>query len=140
MSKVDHIRISKGMKVDELIRGMKDIGVMGSGRLGKAADILERMVKDKECKVFLGQAGALVPGGMRNILSGLLKKKLIEVFVTTGATLTHDLAEALGFKHEIGDEEADDSKLNKEGKDRMWNSYMDNKVYGKMEDFFEENW
>jgi len=140
MVKVEHLKIEKGMKVDDLIRGMNKVGVMGSGRLAKAVDILEEMIKDKDCKVFFGQAGALVPGGMRNIIADILRGKLVDVFVTTGATLTHDLAEALGFEHEIGSADADDAELNKQGKDRMWDSYMRNEVYGKIEDFFEEHW
>ncbi len=128
------------MTINELTREMKKVGVMGAGRFGKAVDILEEMIKDKDCKVFFGQAGALVPGGMRQIIADILKLKLVDVFVTTGATLTHDLAEALGFKHEIGNSHADDFELNKQGKDRMWDSYMRNEVYEKMEDFFEEDW
>ena len=95
------------------------------------------MIKDKDCKVFLGQAGALVPGGLRQILIDMINLKLIDVFVTTGATLTHDLIESLGFNHYIGDENADDAKLNKQGFDRIYNSYMPNKAYEKLEDFIE---
>lgn len=137
---VKQLNIEKGMKVDDLIKNMKEVGVMGSGRLGKAADILELMVKDKDCKVFFGQAGALVPGGMRNIISDLLRNKFVDVFVTTGATLTHDLVEALGYRHEIGKSDADDAELHKKGLDRMYDSYMPNKVYEAMEDFFNKYW
>lgn len=140
MKKVEHLKIIKGMKVDDLIREMSKVGVMGAGRLARAVDVLEEMTKDKDCKVFLGQAGALVPGGMRNILADMIRNKLVDVFVTTGATLTHDLVEALGFRHEIGKSDVDDKELNEKGKDRMWDSYMPNEVYEGMEDFFEEHW
>ena len=140
MKNVEHIEINEGLTVNELVKLMGKAGVMGGGRLANAVDILEEMIKDKDCKVFLGQAGALVPGGMRNILSEMLKKNWADVFVTTGATLTHDLVEALGCRHEIGSAQADDAELHKKGKDRMWDSYMPNEVYEKMEDFFEENW
>ena len=140
MKYVEHLKIEKGMKIDDLVKRMKKVGVMGSGRLALAVDILEEMIKDKDCNIFFGQAGALIPGGMREIISDILRRKLVSVFVTTGATLTHDLAEALGFRHEVGSFNADDAELNKEGKDRMWDSYMQNEVYAKMEDFFEENW
>ncbi len=139
MKKVEHIRIKRGMKVDELVREMNKTGVMGAFRIGKAVDILEKMIKDNDCKVFFGQAGALVPGGMRNILSDILKNKLVDVFVCTGATLTHDLIEALGYNHFQGQEKADDAELNKKGLDRIYNSLMPNKVYEGLEDFFEEN-
>ncbi len=140
MRRIEHLKVKKGMTVNDLVGGMKKIGVMGAWRLAKAVDILEEMIKDKDCRVFFGQAGALVPGGMREVLVDMLRNKLVDVFVTTGATLTHDLAEALGFRHEIGDHLVDDEKLFKKGKNRMWDSYMPNEVYGKIENFFEKYW
>ncbi len=139
MKEVKQIKIKKGMRVDELVKEMNNAGVMGSGRLGKAVDIIEAMVKDKDCKVFLGIAGALVPGGQRELLIEMIENKWIDVLVTTGANLTHDLAEALGFHHIQGVSQVDDSKLRKQGYDRMYDSYMPEKVYGSLEDFFEKN-
>ena len=140
MGTVHHLSIHRGMSINELVTSMRSVGVMGCGRLALAVDILEMMIKNKDCKVFFGQAGALVPGGMRTILADFLRNRFVDVFVTTGATLTHDLAEALGFSHEVGISNSDDVELHKKGKDRMWDSYMNNKVYEKMEDFFEKNW
>ena len=137
MKEVKHVKIKKGMKVDELVRGMRDAGVMGGGKLGKAVDILEEMIKDKECKVFVGVAGALIPGGMREIIIDLLD--YVDVFVCTGATLTHDLIEALGNRHYQGTERIDDAKLNKKGIDRIYDSFMKNEVYQDLEEFFNEH-
>ena len=109
---VKHISINKGMTVNELVNQMSNSGVFGAGRISKAVDIFESMAKDKNCMVFLGQAGAMVPGGMKNILIDMLKNKYIDVFVTTGATLTHDMAESIGYKHFRGLSDIDDSKLN----------------------------
>ncbi len=140
MRKVEHIKIKGKLSVNELIKLMGGAGVMGSGRLARAVDILEEMIKDKECKVFFGQAGAMVPGGMRSIIRDLIRNGFADVFVCTGATLTHDLVEALGYRHEVGKADADDALLLKEGKDRMWDSYMPIEVYEGMEDFFEKYW
>jgi len=139
MEKVKQIEISKGMKVSELVGEMKKSGVMGAGRIAKAADIFQQMIKDKDCTVFLGFAGAMVPGGMKNILIDMLENNVIDVLVVTGATLTHDLVEAIGFSHFQGTANVDDSKLNKENIDRIYDSFMPNEVYEKLEDFFEKN-
>jgi len=136
MKEVEHIKIEKGMKVDELVKKMRDSGVMGGGKVGKAVDIIEEMVKDK-CTVYLGVAGALVPGGMREILIDMLD--YVDVFVCTGATLTHDLIEALGNRHYQGSERVDDKELRKKGIDRMFDSFMKNEVYQDLEKFFDEN-
>lgn len=139
MKPVKQISLTKNMKVNDLIKEMSKAGVFGSGRLAKAAEITRKMIKDKQCTVFLGAAGALVPGGMRNILIDMLDKGYIDVFVTTGANLTHDLIEALGFKHYQGKANIDDKKLFEKGIDRIYESYMPNKVYGKLEDFFKKH-
>ncbi len=135
---VHQIRIRKEMKVSELIEEMKKCGVMGSGRIARATEIMQEMIEDKNCTVFMGVAGAMVPGGMKNIIIDLLQNNHIDVFVTTGATLTHDLAEALGYKHVQGTSKVDDRVLFKEGFDRMFDSYMPNEVYQGMEDFFKK--
>ncbi len=137
---VKHIEVKKGMKISDLVQEMQKSGVMGAGKIGEAARILEKMFQDKECRIFLGIAGAMVPGGMKKIISDILRSGRISAFVTTGANLTHDLVEALGEQHYQGNEEMDDAKLEKEGYVRMFNSLMKNDVYVKLEKFFEENW
>ncbi|MBI3051781.1 deoxyhypusine synthase family protein [Candidatus Woesearchaeota archaeon] len=137
LRKVGHVQASKGMSVNQLVLQMGAAGVMGGGNLARSVDIIESMVNDKDCTVFLGQAGAMVPGGMRDILIEMLEAGWVDVFVTTGATLTHDLAEALGFAHYQGSAHADDAELNRQGWDRMHDSYMPNEVYPKLEDFLK---
>ncbi len=130
------IKIRKDMKVSELVDGMKDMG-FGARKIAEASQIMKKMFEDKECKVFLGVAGAMVPAGMKEIILDLLDDT--GVFVTTGANLTHDLIEALGESHYQCDESADDKKLNEEGINRIYNVFMKNSVYEKLEDFFEKN-
>lgn len=138
MKPVKHIKIKEGVKISSLLKDMKQAG-FNAKYLGEATDILEEAIRDKECKVFLGLAGALVPGGMREIIIDMLDQGYIDVFVTTGANLTHDLIEALGFKHYQGSAYVNDIELNKRGIDRIYNIFMKNQVYEKMEDFFTKN-
>ncbi len=136
MKKVKGIKIEKSMKVSELVDGMKGMG-FGAGRIGEAAEIYSEMIKDKNCKVFFGVAGAMVPSGMKHVILEVLDNA--DVFVTTGANLTHDLVEALGSSH-YKLAKWDDEELHEKGLDRMYNVAMPNDVYEKMEDFFENNW
>jgi len=136
MEPIEPIKIKKGMKVSELAEGMSKMG-FGAGKIAKASSIMKKMFKDKECTVFLGVAGAMVPAGMKQIIMDLLDD--VEVFVTTGANLTHDLIESVGEKHYQGTDLIDDKTLNKEGIDRIYNVFMKNSVYEKLEDFFEKN-
>lgn len=136
MEPIKHIKIKKNMKVSELVEGMSGMG-FGAGKIAKARKIMSEMFEDEKCKIFFGLAGAMVPAGMKEIIIDMFDD--IDVFVTTGANLTHDLIEALGEKHYHGEEPFDDEKLNEMGIDRIYNVFMKNEVYEKLEDFFEEH-
>ncbi len=136
MKPINHIKVEKDMKVSELVKSMENAG-FGAGKVGKAGRIMGKMFDDGECTVFLGVAGAMVPAGMKQIIIDLLDNT--EVFVATGANLTHDLIESLGESHYQGEETSDDKKLSDEGIDRIYNVFMKNSVYEKLEDFFEKN-
>ena len=139
MKPVNQVKIDKILTVNELVKRMDGAGVLGVGRLGKAVNICEEMIKDKDCKVFLGLAGPLIPGGMREIIIDMIENKWVDVVVTTGATLTHDLGEALGYRHYQGSAEVNDEQLHKQGFDRVYESLMPNKIYEGMEDFIAKN-
>ncbi len=139
MRPVKQVNIKHGMSVKELVSEMSGSGVFGAGRVAKAVEILKGMKKDKDCKKFLGLAGAMVPGGMKEVITDMLKNGYIDVLVTTGANLTHDMVEALGFKHYQGTENVDDKLLHKKGIDRIYDTFMPNKVYEELEKFFIKN-
>lgn len=136
MKPVKHIKLKKAMKVSDLVSQMNKIG-FGAGKIGWAADIMTQMIKDKDCKVFFGLAGAMVPGGMKEIVLDVLDN--VDVFVTTGANMTHDLIEALGYKHLKGSAEVSDAELHKKEIDRIYDVFMPNKVYEGMEEFFKKH-
>lgn len=138
MEKVKPIKLSKDMKVSELVEQMKDAG-FGARKIGKASDVIKKMFSDTECRIFFGLAGAMVPAGMKQILIDLINQKKIDVLVTTGANLTHDLIEALGENHYHCDS-WNDEEFHEKGYDRMYNVLMKNKVYPMLEEFFEKNW
>jgi deoxyhypusine synthase len=78
--------------------------------LGLAAGIWEAMLKDR-VTIFLGLSGAMVPAGMRPLIVHMIENRMIDVLVSTGANLYHDVYESLGFEHGQGDPEGDDVRL-----------------------------
>ena len=138
MEEIKPIKINKDLKVTNLVGQMANAG-FGARKIGLANGIAEKMFSNKECKIFLGLAGAMVPAGMKQIIIDLIKTKKITVLVTTGANLTHDLIEAIGEKHYHCDS-WNDEDFNKKGYDRIYNVLMKNKVYENLEVFFEKNW
>ena len=138
MEEVKSIKVSKEMNVSQLVEQMSKTG-FGARKIGLASEIATKMFEDKECKVFLGVAGAMVPAGMKQIFIDLVDKGFVDIFVTTGANLTHDLIEALGNSHYHCDS-WNDEKFNEKGYDRIYNVLMKNGVYEDLENFFVGNW
>ena len=139
MEPIKPIDIKKNMKINDLVKQMSDAG-FGAKKIARATEIFEMMVKDKDCKIFLGLAGAMVPAGMKKIIIDMINDGFVHVLVTTGANLTHDLVEALGHKHYKGNEYADDAELNKKGIVRMYDVYMEQNVYEDLEKFINSNY
>jgi len=135
MKKIEPLRVKKNMSVRDLMSEMSGKG-FGAGDISRASQIMEKMFSDSECKVFLGLAGAMIPAGMRELFIDIVDN--VDVLVVTGATLTHDLVEALGDSHYLIDN-MDDKELHEKGLDRMHNVVMENKVYEKLEIFFKKN-
>ena len=108
---VKHFRINSKLSVNQLIQQFQNSGSFGAGRLAVACDIYEKMARDKDCTIFLGLAGALVPAGMRSLIADLIRGGLINVVVSTGANMVHDSIEALGGHHYKGHWLMDDHVL-----------------------------
>jgi deoxyhypusine synthase len=135
---VKQFKVLKGMKSSDLVKEMT--GTAYNARaLGEAADIWLQACKEKDCVKFFGVSGAMVPGGMRQIFIDMIEQDMINVFVSTGATLTHDFIEALGFSHYQGSSEIDDKILHEKNLDRIYDVLMKNDVYQEMESWFIEH-
>jgi len=91
---VSQMHVRPGMTVAELVDAMGKAGAYNGGSLYHAANIYEQMLKDKETTKFFGLAGAMVPAGMGGIVSDLIRDGHIDILVSTGANLTHDIIEA----------------------------------------------
>jgi len=108
---VVHMKIKSDMTVNQLIQQFKNSGSFGAGRLSSACDVFENMVRDKKCTIFLALAGAMVPAGLRTTIADLIRKRLIDALVSTGANMVHDLIEANGGHHYQGHWFVDDYLL-----------------------------
>ena len=97
-----------------------------SRNLAKCTDIYVKMLTDpKRPTIFLGLAGAMVPAGMKGIVSTMIERNMVDVIVSTGANMYHDLVEALGERHYLGSPEVDDRDLYREQIDRIYDTYAD---------------
>jgi deoxyhypusine synthase len=130
---VKHIRIAGKLSVDELIQQFKNSCSFGAGRLSTACDIYERMVRDEDCTIFLALAGAVVPAGMRSLIADMIRERLVDVVVSTGANMVHDTIEALGGHHYKGHWLVDDSTLYKYHIYRIYDVFVPEEDFVKLD-------
>lgn len=116
--RVNQINVSGDMRISELVDQFDQSGVLGAGRVGRACNILIDMLQDEDMKVFMSLGGPLIPGGMRNIVTQMIKNGHVDLIVSSGANITHDLLEAFGGAH-YRHEGRDDEELNEEGIGRI---------------------
>lgn len=91
-----------------------------------AADILNRMIEDKGCTIFLTLAGSTSAGGCMQVYVDMVKNRMVDAIIATGASIVDmDFFEALGFKHYKGTPYADDKILRDHYIDRIYDTYID---------------
>jgi len=109
--------LGQATSVDALVRAMSATA-FGGRRLGEAADVLEAMVRDETCFRVLTVSGAMTIAKQGLVICEMIDRGWIHAVVSTGALMTHGLAEGAGmlhFKHRPGmhDEELYDKGYNR---------------------------
>lgn len=116
--KVNQINVYDDMKIIDLINQFDESGVLGAGRVARACNILADMIQDEDMNVFMSLGGPLIPGGMRNVVTKMIDDGHVDLIVSSGANITHDLVEAFGGSH-YRHEGRDDEDLNADGIGRI---------------------
>ncbi len=129
------MEIEPGMSVEALVKGMEHCG-FGARRLSRAADIYEEMIGGEYTR-FLTLSGAMVPAGMRNIVSSLIRKGYVDVLVSSGANLVHDIIESFS-SHCLGTPECDDASLRAEGVSRIYDVFIKDDDFVRFEDLMQK--
>ncbi|MFX1388672.1 MAG: deoxyhypusine synthase family protein [Promethearchaeota archaeon] len=131
IKKVQPFDVKKVKNIPDFLRALKDCGFQGRN-LGSALDILEKMVTNKNCLTVLTLSGALVPAGMGKIICNLMEYKLIDVLISTGANITHDLVDvASNIGHYLGSLNVDDNELFKYRINRIYDIFLPEDNYEK---------
>ena len=121
---IRHIDIKK-IDSTAIIDAMREMSFT-SRDTADAADILNRMIKDKGCTIFLTLAGSTSAGGCMQVYVDMVKHNMIDAIIATGASIVDmDFFEALGFKHYKGSYNANDSELRNCYIDRIYDTYID---------------
>lgn len=122
--KIQHIDI-KSFDSTPIINSMSNMS-FSSRETANAAHILNKMVKDKKCTNILTIAGSTSAAGCMQIYVDMIKNKMIDVVVATGASIVDmDFFEALGFNHYKGSSNVNDKQLRSMYIDRIYDTFID---------------
>jgi deoxyhypusine synthase len=121
---IEHIDITS-FDSTPIIDSMRKMS-FSSRDTANATDILMRMVNDKDCTVMLTLAGSTSAGGCMQVYVDMVKNKMIDVIVATGASIIDmDFFEAIGYKHYRGRMDILDSELRSQYIDRIYDTFID---------------
>ena len=135
--KVCHVDMWKNGNLHDLLVSFQTTSFQ-SRNLAKCLQVYKKMLADEEAVIFLGLSGALVPGGMRKVLTDMVRNRLVDVVVSTGANLYHDFLEASGGHHYIGSKQEDDYDLWDLGVDRIYDTLLDDTSAMKTDIYFAD--
>jgi deoxyhypusine synthase len=96
--------------------------------LATAYQIWKKMLGDR-VMIMMGMSGAMVPAGMRRLVVYMLKNRLIDCLVSTGANFFHDIHETLGRFHYQSSPLIDDVLLQKNLIDRIYDTLADEEEF-----------
>jgi deoxyhypusine synthase len=130
---VKPITVHQDATAGSVVRAMGNMGFQARN-LARAADIWAAMLRARTT-ILMGLAGAMIPAGMRGVLVYVIKHRLIDCLVSTGANLFHDLHETLGNAHFQGSEHVDDTRLATMGIDRIHDVFASEVAFRKTDRF-----
>ncbi len=117
------------MTISQLIGQMENAWGFTAGKAAVGVQILEEMMRLKDCVKFLSFTGNLVATGTRGVFKELVKRRLVDIIITTCGTLDHDLARCWKDYYR-GSFVMNDSKLHEKGVNRLGNVLVPNESYG----------
>jgi deoxyhypusine synthase len=128
----------KGMTVKELVENYRGMA-FNARRLARAANIWLNAVKDEDVRIYFTFAAAMVPAGLRRMVSEAMKEGLIHAIATTGSNMSHDGLQAFNMPHKRGSEEADDSVLRDEKILRIHDVFIPRKQWDAYDQWLEDD-
>ena len=122
---ITQLQINDHMSIAQLVEQFSHMSIQARN-LGTAAHIWERMLNDpKRTTIFLGLTGPLIAAGLRNVIAGLVKNRLVDVIVSTGAIIYQDFLYSIGGQHCRGFIHANNKKLRQLRINRIYDVFSD---------------
>ncbi len=123
------------MKATDLVGQMSSAGFQAS-EIGEAVRLIRKMKKEK-ATIFLSFTANMVASGLRGIITQLVREKFVDVIITTGGSIDHDIIRTK-MPYLKGDFQLDDKELHRKGVNRLGNVLIPNDRYVFLEKFMQK--
>ncbi|MEE4312343.1 MAG: deoxyhypusine synthase [candidate division KSB1 bacterium] len=121
--KIQPLKIQKGLTISQLVDLYNASGSFQGGRLGEAARLYRKMIQE-DTVICMTISGAMIPAGMGGIISELIRNGFVDMIISTGANLYHDMHFALDLPVHQGDFNVDDRELFHAGIERIYDIFI----------------
>jgi deoxyhypusine synthase len=123
----------KEKTISQLLSEMAKTAYQGR-KLGEAVDVWEAMLKEKDLAVIMGFSGSMSTAGQWKMINWLIENRFIDALVSTGANVSEDIVDAMGFGYFQGSQYANDEELLKADLNRYYDVFGKETDYRKMEE------
>ncbi len=130
--KLEPIKV-KEKSISQLLSEMSRTAYQGR-KLGEAVEVWKKMLDEKDLTIVMGIAGSLSTAGQWTIINWLMENRYIDVLVSTGANVSEDIVDAMGFGYWLGSHMVDDEALLKDDVNRYYDVFGKETDYRKMEE------
>jgi deoxyhypusine synthase len=120
---IEPLKLEGNENVADLIDDVYAASGFNARRLAEGAQLFSRMIDD-DATVALTLAGAMTPIGMSGVVISLIEAGFIDLIISTGANLYHDLHRPYGFPMVQGHHEADDNAMYDDGVARIYDVFI----------------
>lgn len=134
--KVEPIEV-KEKSISKLLAEMSRTAYQGR-KLGEAVEVWEEMLKQKDLTIIMGFAGSMSTAGQWKIVNWLIENRFIDVLVSTGANVSEDIVDAMGFGYWQGSPYVNDAELVRADINRYYDVYGRESDYRQMEELLTE--
>jgi len=117
------MRLRPGMTVVDLVEVYRRAGAFNGGRLAEGCDLFGRML-DSGATVALTVTGAMAPAGLGGAIQAMIEAGFVDLVVSTGANVYHDLHFALELPVVQGHFQVDDRELYRAGIERIYDVFI----------------
>jgi deoxyhypusine synthase len=120
---VEPMRLRRGMTVVDLVDVYRRAGAFNGGRLAQGCDLFGKMI-DSGATIALTVTGAMAPAGVGGAIQAMIEAGFVDLVISTGANLYHDLHFALKLPVVQGHFQVDDRELYRAGIERIYDVFI----------------